>query len=114
MTFNFDLTVTLGLILTIAMGIGSWFRMRNKDVDRCIEACNERLDRHDQRLMATEQTLRGMPAKDDFHNLQLSLSELRGDMREIKASQAAAAEFVKRQEVVTTRVEQYLLERSDK
>jgi hypothetical protein len=69
-----------------------------------------RLDRHetmlgeqDKRLGRVEQTMRGMPAKDDLHGLQLSMERMAGDLREMRA-------IMGRMESVVGRHEDHLLD----
>ncbi len=111
MEFRFDLTITFGVIVTLAIAIIGWIRSIRTAIDDRASAISARLDRHDHRLSTAEQTLQGMPGKDDLHDLRLALEGLRGDMREVRAAQHAAIEANKRQEIVVQRVEQYLLER---
>lgn len=114
MTIAFDLTVTMGVIVTLVIAIISWVRSMRKGIDDRVAGVAARLDRHDHRISATEQTLTGLPAKDDLHDLRIALEGLRGDMKEVRAAQTAATEATRRQEIVVQRVEQYLLERSGK
>jgi len=69
-----------------------------------------RLDSHEKvlntqglRLAAAEQTLRVMPAKDDLHGLSLAVSEVRGDLREMRA-------IMGRMETIISRHEDHLLD----
>lgn len=109
MTFNFDLTVTIGVIVTVALAAIGWFRMRHAAIDRRIDDCGQRLDRHDQRIHATEQTLQTLPGKEDLHGLSLSLSEMRGDMRELRASMTGQSQILSRVEAVVSRQEEHLM-----
>lgn len=109
MTFNFDLTVTIGVIVTVALAVIGWFQMRGKDVDRRIGACDDRLDRHDQRIMAAEQTLKSMPGKDDIHSLSISMAQMQGDIRAMGASVEGQRQILTRLENVVSRQEDHLL-----
>ncbi len=110
MSFNFDLTVTLSLLFTIFFALIGWVRMRNAAVDKRIDACGERLDRHEGRLQSAEQTLQMLPGKDDFHTLSLTLAEMRGDMREIRAVMDGNQKVMVRLESIVTRHEDHLLD----
>lgn len=105
-----NLTLMLAALNIINM-FYTWWRTRNQHVEARFTATAERMDRADARLASLEQTLRTLPAKDDLHQLHLALGELRGDMREIRASMSASVETAKRHDIVLTRVEQFLLER---
>ncbi|WP_411836718.1 DUF2730 family protein [Paracoccus sp. ME4] len=109
MNFTFDLTITLGLIATLALAIlGAW-RMRNKTVDARIDGCGERLDRQEQRIHSVEQALQSLPRKEDLHSLSLSLSDMRGEMREIRASVQGQSQIMSRLEAVVSRQEDHLM-----
>lgn len=110
----FDLGPALALVLAalnIVNILYTWWRTRDQNVETRFRAGSERMDRIDARLASVEQTLCGAATKDDMHDLRLGLAALEGELREIRALQAAAAETSKRQDVVLTRVEQFLLER---
>lgn len=92
----------------------TWWRTRDQNVETRFKAGSERMDRLDARMASVEQALRNLPEKEDLHNLSIALEQLRGDMREIRASQNASADATRRQDVVLTRLEQFLLERSGK
>ena len=100
--------------LNIINIIYTWWRTRDQNVETRFKAGSERMDRLDGRLASVEQTLRNLPAKEDLHRISLTIEELRGDMREMRASQSASADATRRQDIVLTRLEQFLLERSGK
>lgn len=120
----FDLGPALALVLAalnIVNILYTWWRTRDQNVEARFRLGSERMDRADVRVNAIdarvsslEQALRNLPAKEDLHNLSLAVAELRGDFREIRASLAATADAMNRQDTVTRRLEQFLLERSAK
>lgn len=114
MNIALDLTVTMGVIVTCVIAIVGWVQMGRKATNDRIGSTNARLDRHEHRISAVEQTVMGLPGKDDLHDLRIALEGLRGDMKEVRAAQSAAVDASRRQEVVVQRVEQYLLEKSGK
>lgn len=69
-----------------------------------------RLDRMDQRIASVEQTLRGMPGKDDIHGVQLALTEMRGDLKNMQTSMSGNMEIMRRLETIVIRHEDHLLE----
>jgi hypothetical protein len=71
-----------------------------------------RLDQLHQRVASLEQTLRGMPSKDDIHSVQLALSEMRGDLRNMQTSMNGNMEIMRRLETIVIRHEDHLLEGS--
>ena len=111
----FDLGPMLALVLAalnILNILYTWWRTRDQNVESRFRAGSDRMDRLDQRLASVEQTLRAQPTKEDMHDLRLGISDLNGELREIRARLEASAEHGKRQDNVLTRVEQFLLERS--
>lgn len=75
-----------------------------------LEDHGNRLDRLDGRLASVEQTLRGMPGKDDIHGVQLALSDMRGDLKNMNTSMEGNMEIMRRLEVIVSRHEHHLLE----
>lgn len=113
-SFGFDLTITMGVIVTVVVAILGWSHTRWKAIHSRIDAGGERLDRHEARVSAIEQTLNHMPAKADLHSLEKTVVEMHGDLREIRASHTASNERAARQEVVLTRMEDFLLNKDRK
>lgn len=111
MNIIFDTTIGLGLIATIVLAMIGWIRQRNAAVDGRINNCAERLDRHETRLHALEQTLQALPGQKDMHELSLALSEMRGDMREMRAAMQGQAAMLGRVESVVSRQEEHLMTR---
>ena len=109
MNFTFDLTITLSLVVTIVLAFIGWVRMRNAAVDKRFEVCDDRLGRHEQRIQAAEQSLQQIPSRDDLHNLALSISEMRGDVREMRASMQGQGAIMARLGEVVSRQEEHLM-----
>ncbi|MDO9639670.1 MAG: DUF2730 family protein [Pseudotabrizicola sp.] len=68
-----------------------------------------RLDRMDQRVASVEQTLRSMPGKDDIHQVQLALSDMRGDLKNMQTSMDGNMKIMQRLETIVIRHEDHLL-----
>lgn len=109
MNFAFDLTITLGLIVTLVGAIVAWFRVRHASTDRRMEGLDARLNRHETRIQAAEQGLQSMPGREDLHGLSLAMSEMRGDMRELRAAMQGQSQILSRVETVVGRQEEHLL-----
>ncbi len=121
MNFQFDLTITMTVILSVIVMIFTWFRTRREDVDDQFrevadnfKEATRRMDRQEGRIAALEQTVRALPAKDDMHSLQLKMSEINGSMREIRAVMAGNAQIMERIETIVSRHEDHLLEEARK
>lgn len=113
MTFGLDLTVNLALIVSIGGAliglIIRTFRAHTARIDEVEVAADEACEKvmnlcrdHAHRLGTLETHVLSLPKIADFHALQLSISELRGDMRETRSVQA-------RLETVVQRVEDHLV-----
>ena len=113
---DYDLKVTLTFILTVSTLLYTWWRTRDQNtnarflsVDDKFKAGSERMDRHDARLASIEQTLRGMPQKDDLHALQLSIERLNGKIDTMAAVMDGNNNVLTRLEGVVARQEEHLL-----
>ena len=113
MNFTFDLTVTLGTVAMIAIAVVGWVKTRNAAVDKRIDGCGERLDRHENRIHSVEQVVQALPGKDDLHGLSLAISEMRGDMREMRAAMQGQRDVMSRLEAVVSRQEDHLMRGSN-
>lgn len=111
-SFNFDTTITLSLIFTILLAVIGWVRMHNAAVAKRIDGCGERLDRHEQRIHSAEQSLQSMPSKDDLHGVKIALSDMGGDMREMRALVQGQAQIMQRVETVVSRQEDHLMRKT--
>ena len=98
----------LSLILSFGAAIYTWFANRRKDVDRRFHEGSKRMDRHDLRLQALEQDVKSMPGNSDLHRVELSLSEIAGDMKAMSASLLGMHESLKRTENAVSRHEDHL------
>lgn len=111
MTIGFDLTITVGVIVTVVIAVIGWSKARWSALDKRHADLSDRLDRHDSRITAAEQTLKGMPAKDDVHAIRIELTEMRGDLRAMKASMDGQQAILTRVESVVDRQENHLMGR---
>ncbi|PKP67549.1 MAG: DUF2730 domain-containing protein [Alphaproteobacteria bacterium HGW-Alphaproteobacteria-8] len=108
---DWDLALkAMGLILPVIAGIYTYVATRRKDVDAALDVAGSRLDRLDARLVRVEDTISGMPGKDDMHSLQLELVKQTGAMNEMRAVMAGNAKIMERLEIIVSRHETHLLE----
>ena len=123
MTFGFDLTVNLALIVGLvgsALGLLiRQFRAIRARVDHVEEkaeaACEKAMtmcNDHGKRLDLLDAIVPALPKADDLHRLQLAITEMRGDHREQRAIQAGNAQVMARFENVVQRIEEHLLNKS--
>jgi hypothetical protein len=108
---DWDLVLkSAGVVLSLMAWIYAFFATRRKDLDRKLEEGRERMDRHSARIDRMEQTLQGMPGKDDMHALQLELIKQTGAMEKMAAVMEGNAKITERLEIIVTRHEQHLLD----
>jgi len=114
---EYDFRVTLPFLLTLVTLIYTWWRTRDRNVDDRFKGVDERfklgserMDRHDARLASIEQTLRGLPAKQDMHELQISITELKGELKTMAAVIDGRNRLMERLETIVERHEDHLLD----
>ncbi|MBM1816244.1 DUF2730 family protein [Sulfitobacter pseudonitzschiae] len=100
----------LALVVSIGAMVYSFLVNRRKDVDQRFTDGSRRMDRLDGRVASLEQEVKVMPGKDDVHSLQMTLSDVRGDMKAMAATMSAMAESINRTENIVTRHEDHLRE----
>lgn len=102
--------VALSQLLTFGLTVWNLVMSGSRANARRLEDHAARLQGHAERLTQLEQAFSSLPAKEDLHKLTLAISDVRGELREIRTSQSGFTDTVRRQETVITRLEQYLLE----
>jgi hypothetical protein len=93
----------LSLLLNFGLSVYSLLVSGSRANKQRLDDHEERLAHHTTRLSGIEQALRAMPAKEDLHGLQIALTEVRGDLREMRA-------IMGRMETIISRHEDHLLE----
>lgn len=120
MNINPDLALK---VISVALSLGAiiyaWFATRNKDVDDRFDSIDERfhtgskrMDAHDLDILALQKTVASQPDKDDFHQLQLMMVEMGGDMKAMLQSMDSLGNGQKRLERTVGSHENFL--RGDK
>ncbi|KAB6715845.1 DUF2730 family protein [Roseobacter sp. TSBP12] len=104
-------------LLSIANILYTWWRTRDKDVEKRDQAIEERfkvgsarMDRLDGRVASVEQALRGQPTREDLHELHLSLKEMQGEMKAMVAVMEGNSKIMSRLETIVARHEDHLLD----
>ena len=95
----------LSLLLNFGLTVWNLVASGSRENSKRIESHAARLTALDHRLTGVEQAQRTAPVKDDLHQLHLSMSNMGGDVREMKA-------IMTRMELVLGRHEEHLLEAS--
>lgn len=102
--------IALSQLLTFGLTVWNLMASGSRANAKSIEFNRTRLDNHEVRLNAIEQSLGGMPARDDMHVLQMSLSDMRGDLKEMRATMKGNNEIMRRLETIVSRHEDHLLD----
>lgn len=113
-TFDFDLTVTLSVVLSLAAMVVAWYRTRRQNLDERLKIGSDRMDELDRRLAAAEQNISAAASKDDLHGMQLTLVGMDGKIDVISSNTEANRDMMRRFETVLTRHDNHLLESSRK
>ncbi|AZV77948.1 DUF2730 family protein [Parasedimentitalea marina] len=116
---DYDLALkTLGVAIPLGGIIYTWFATRQKDVDEALKTVSSRLDtgskrmdQHDLEIQALQQTVASLPAKEDMHRLELTMSDIGGEIKAIAAHIGAQRDVMRRLETVVTRHEDHLLDK---
>ena len=116
---NFDPDLVLkyaNFMLTIAVGIYAFFVTRRKDVEKQFEAVEEQFKAGSKKFAAVElrvelleSAVQELPKKEDMHALAITLSEMGGDMKAMRASLRAMTDSLARTERIVSRHEDHLL-----
>ncbi len=110
MTVDVDLIIKLiPILLSLAALVTAVIRTRRSEVDERFKTGAQRMDRHESRLQALEQTVSHLPGKSDMHAIELNLANMKGDLGRIEAQLAGNGEAMTRISAVTERLEGYLL-----
>lgn len=114
---QYDLTITPSLVLALAGVIYTWWRTRDRNVEDKFQgvtaqfkAGSDRMTAIETRLSALSQTVSSLPARDDMHGLNLALSDLKGELKAMRAEMAGTAKIMGRVEDVVSRHEQHLMD----
>lgn len=95
--------------LSLSAIVWTFFATRQKDTDKRFKEGSERMDRHDNRLLALEQTIKVMPGKDDLHAVQIELTRMSGTMETMSAIMEGNQKIMMRLENIVGRHEDHLL-----
>lgn len=106
-----DLAIkAFSLVLSVSAVIYTFFATRRKDVDERLHTGSKRMDLLDQRVASLEQTVIGLPGKDDVHSIELHMERINGTMSRMEAVLEGNQKIMSRLETIVTRHEEHLLE----
>ncbi|MGH1416883.1 MAG: DUF2730 family protein [Pelagimonas sp.] len=99
----------LSFLFSILAMIIAIFRTRQSKVDERFKSGSDRMDRHDSRLQAVEQTVKALPSSQDIHKIELMMAEMSGTLGRMDAVMEGNAKIMGRLETIVTRHEDHLL-----
>ena len=76
---------------------------------RPVSEVEQRLDRHEGRIVGLEQAVSGLASREDMHRLQVAIEQQAGSMRELRAVIERDALAATRLSSAITRIEDHLL-----
>lgn len=91
-------------LLAVISIIYTWLTARSKATDTKITGHEKKLTTHDRRIQALEGEIKHLPDKDDFNDMKVAMEQIKGDMGQIRESNAASGRAIRR-------VEEFLMNR---
>lgn len=102
--------VALSQLLTFGLTIWNLMASGSRANAKKIEDHGRRLDDHGLRINGLEQGQRGLPSKDDMHELELAMEQLKGEMKTMSAVMTGNQAIMERLETIVARQESHLLD----
>jgi len=96
--------IALSQLLTFGLTVWNLVSSGSRANAKRLDEHAAMLGRHSERIQGVEQAMRDMPSREDFHQLDKQMTELRGAM-------AVLTERLKPMAAITDRMQELLLER---
>lgn len=109
MNIPVDFTVSAGAIITVLLAIIGWIQVRWGALSKRVDDQAGRIDGHAERLTGVEAALRQLPAREDLHRMEVSVTTMAGKMETVAAHLAGQRDIMTRLESVVARHEDHLL-----
>ncbi|MGS4945185.1 DUF2730 family protein [Meridianimarinicoccus sp. RP-17] len=117
MTLDLDTFIRIAtFVMSVGAMVAAWIATRRKDVDvrfdglaEKIESQRARIEAAEARLSRVEQQVESMPGRGELHRLELTLTQMAGNLSTISESMNGQREIMKRLENIVTRHEDHLL-----
>lgn len=101
--------LALSTLINFVTVIWNIFSGPSKKNGARLDAMAQTMSALDQRVSAMELTQRAMPSKDDIHELELTMSNLRGDMNTMSEAMKGQSAIMARMEAIVARHDNHLL-----
>lgn len=109
MNIPVDLTLSAGVIVTILLAIIGWLQVRWGALSKRVDDQAARVEGHASRLASVEAAIRTMPAREDLHRMEVSVTAMAGEMKTVAAIIRGHRDLMERMEAVVARHEDHLL-----
>ena len=96
--------------LSIAAMVYAFIMSRRKDVDERFASGAKRMGEIEAELSSLKHVVDTLPTKEEFHAMQLQLSEMGGLLREMRALMQGNRDVMTRMERIVERHEEHLLD----
>lgn len=98
------------ILWTLFSGPARKLGQRLGEAEARLSELERRAERHAGQIATLQQTLTAMPGHTDLHQLQLTLVQMGGDLKEMRAVMEGNAKVMARLETVVTRHEDHMLD----
>ncbi|QPC44614.1 DUF2730 family protein [Kaustia mangrovi] len=98
---------SLALVVSVAGTLYAWITARSRGNAEQIATLEKRVNKHDRQLDQVETTLQHLPSKDMTQRMELTLSEVRGEI-------AVLSERLQPVSSISERLQDFLLEQAKK
>lgn len=102
--------IALSQLLTFALTVWNLMASGSRVNAKAIDGHKTVLDHHGLRLSSIEQALADSPGRKDMHDLHIALADMRGDLKEMRATMRGNNDVMKRLETIVSRHEDHLLD----
>lgn len=106
--------VAVSTLLSVGTTIWNLVNSGTKRNASALQEVSHRLDRHDGRIQALEQTVRSLPGREDMHRLELQLSEMNGKLGILAANGESTNQIMVRLEKMVGRHDDHLKDQNRK
>lgn len=109
MSIPVDLTLSTGVIVTVLLAAIGWVQVRWGVLSKRLDDQASRLESHAERLTGMEAALRQLPAREDLHRMEVSVTTMTGKLETVAAHLSGQRDIMTRLEAVVSRHEDHLL-----
>jgi len=85
-------------LLAVISIIYTWLTARSKANEGKITGHEKKLTEHDRRIQALESDVKHLPNKDDFNEIKVAMEQIKGEMGQIRESNATSVRVIRRVE----------------